>query len=128
MKPVATFQAQSRHFWAHVKLLSEGLGYSSNSKLKRYTLTDLKQFLASYGLEVHHLNAVTSANMAYGDLIIAYITHRAEVLETFVMPNLMSREQAKVEFEQLSSVFQGTLPPIYNKQRNEKHHPAYLTC
>ena len=50
MKPVAIFQKQPRHFWAHVKLVSEGLGYSSGGKIKRYTHDDLKKFLVSYGL------------------------------------------------------------------------------
>ena len=62
MKPVATFQAQPRHFWAHIKLLSEGLGYSSGDIIKRYALSDLKNFLISYGLSVNHLDQSIDAN------------------------------------------------------------------
>ncbi len=128
MKPVVTFQKQPRHFWAHIKLLSEGLGYSSEGKIKRYTLSDLQKFLVSYDLSVRHLNEIIDKNTTYGELIIAYIDYRAEVLETIVAPNLMNREQAKAEFEQLRTKFTGTLPLVYNKQSGEKRHPAYLTC
>jgi hypothetical protein len=128
MKPMSTFQTQPRHFWAHVKLLSEGLGYSADEKMKRYALSDLKKFLASYGLSVSHLDDLTAVGITYGDLIIAYVQHRADVLETLVMPNLMNREQAKAEFERLNTIYNGTLPLSYNKQSGEKRHPAYLTC
>ncbi len=128
MKPIVTFQKQPRHFWAHVKLLSEGRGYSSSNKIKRYTLSDLKKFLTSYGLSVSHLDEPIDGNTTYGDLIITYIVYRADLLETSVMPNLMNREQAKAEFEQLQAIFCGTLPLVYNKQSGEKRHPAYLTC
>ncbi len=127
MKPVVTFQAQPRHFWAHVKLLSEGLGYSSKGKIKRYLLSDLKHFLTQYGLSVNHLEVTIADNISYGDLVIAYIDYRANILETSVMPNLMNREQAKAEFEQLRTGFTGTLPLSYNKQSDDKRHPAYLT-
>src|SRR5947209_7462750 len=128
MKPVVTFQKQPRHFWAHVKLLSEGLGYSLGGKIKRYTLSDLKKFLTSYGLAVSHLDEFVDVNITYGELVIAYIDHRADVIETSILSNLMNREQAKVEFEQLRTTFNGTLPLSYNKQSGEKRHPAYLTC
>src|SRR6266571_3372568 len=108
MKPVATFQAQPRHFWAHVKLLSEGLGYSTSGIIKRYTLSELQKFLLSYGLSVHHLSQSIDANTTYGDLVIAYIHYRADVLEKSVEANLMNKEQAKNEFERLCSTYTGT--------------------
>jgi hypothetical protein len=128
MKPVVTFQKQPRHFWAHVKLLSEGCGYSSGGKIKRYTLADLNKFLTSYGLSSAHLEESNDVNGTYGDLIIKYIDYRAEVIETSIALNLMNREQAKVEFEHLHATFSGILPLVYNKQSGEKRHPAYLTC
>jgi hypothetical protein len=127
MKPVVTFQKQPRHFWAHVKLQSEGSGYSSGNKIKRYTLSDLKKFLTSYGLSASHLDEPIDGNTTYGDLIITYIIYRADLLEVSVLPNLMNRDQAKAEFEQLQAIFKGTLPLVYNKQKGEKRHPAYLT-
>jgi len=66
MKPVVTFQKQPRHFWAHVRLLSEGLGYSSGGKLKRYTYTDLEKFLISYGLSTMHLTERIDEINTYG--------------------------------------------------------------
>lgn len=128
MKPAAIFQAQSREFWAHVKLLSEDRGYSSADKIKRYTLSDMKNFLASYGLSVSHLDEPVYENYTYGDLVIAYIDYRADVIEASIVPNLMDREQARVVFEQLSTTFKGNVPFSYNKQSGEKRHPAYLTC
>src|SRR6266496_738661 len=94
MKPVATFQAQPRHFWAHVKLLSEGLGYSAGGILKRYKLSDLQKFLTSYGLSANHLDQPIDTNATYGSLVIGYISYRADVLEKSVEANLMNKEQA----------------------------------
>jgi len=128
MKPVVTFQAQPRHFWAHVKLLSEGLGYSSSGTIKRYTLTEVRKFLIDYGLSNSHLNTALDVKVTYGDLIVAYVNYRADMIGTFVAPNLMNRDQAKVEYEQLRSVFKPKIPLVYNKQKGEKRHPAYLTC
>jgi hypothetical protein len=128
MKPVATFQAQPRRFWAHVKLLSEGLGYSAGGILKRYTLSDLQKFLTSYGLSANHLEQPIDTNATYGSLVIDYISYRADVLEKSVEANLMNKEQAKNEFEQLCAKYKGTLPFTFNKQTGEKRHPAYLTC
>src|SRR6266699_2352567 len=128
MKPVATFQAKSRQFWAHVKLLSEGLGYSSSGIIKRYTLSDLQKFITSYGLSVNHLDQPVDANTTYGSLVIDYISYRADILEQSVEANLMNKEQAKYEFEQLCATYNGTLPFAFNKQSGEKRHPAYLTC
>lgn len=127
MKPIATFQAQPRHFWAHVKLLSEGRGYSSEGKLKRYTISDLTQFLAAYGLSTKHLDDTVSVGTTYGELITSYIDYRATTLEISVAANLMNREQAKAEFEHIYAAYTGTLPLSYNKQSGEKRHPAYLT-
>lgn len=127
MKPIATFQAQPRHFWAHVKLLSEGRGYSSEGKLKRYTISDLKQFLAAYGLSTKHLDDTVSVGTTYGERITSYIDYRATTLEISVAANLMNKEQAKVEFEHIYAAYTGTLPLSYNKQSGEKRHPAYLT-
>jgi hypothetical protein len=128
MKSVAIFQKQPRHFWAHVKLLSEGLGYSSGGKIKRYTHDELKKFLISYGLSASHLHEYIDENTTYGDLIIRYIAYRADVIETSIESNLMNRDQAKSEFEQLRATFTGTLPLVHNKQSGDKRHPAYLTC
>src|SRR5436305_4645772 len=128
MKPVAIFQKQPRHFWAHVKLVSEGLGYSSGGKIKRYTHDDLKKFLVSYGLSTSHLHEYIDENTTYGELIIRYIAYRADVIETSIESNLMNRDQAKAEFEQLRSIFTGTLQLVHNKQSGDKRHPAYLTC
>ncbi len=95
MRPVTTFQAQPRHFWAHVKLLSEGLGYSAKGKIKRYTVSDLGHFLTQYGLTTDHLATPATNDMTYGALVIAYIDYRADILEQAVMPNLMNREQVR---------------------------------
>ncbi|MBA2288024.1 MAG: hypothetical protein H0W02_21325 [Ktedonobacteraceae bacterium] len=128
MIPVSTFQAQPRHFWAHVKLLSEGLNYSLRGTIRRYTLKEIQQFLTDYGLSSSHLQDPLGPDYTYGDLIVAYINYRADVLERSVLPNLMNREQAKADFEQLRSNFKATLPQVYNKQSGIKRHPAYLTC
>ncbi len=126
MQPNKEFQKQPRSFWAQVKLISMTLGYSKGDKFKTYTVEELALCLQKLGLDSTHLLTSGKATKE-GELLVAYFVFRANALETLAQPNLMNREQAKVEFDKIVSRNKHTLVAPFNKQKGEKRHQAYLT-
>jgi len=135
MKPDARFADRPRPFWAHVKLVSERLGYSQRTKsaqavppLRRYTIEDLVRCLAAdEGRTDHVLDAATRHPTALGQSIVDYLNFRADLLEQQVAPCLMNREQAAAEFEKLRAALNPKCALPMNKQKGDKRHYAYLT-
>lgn len=132
MKPDSTYASESSSFWAHVRMISEGLGYSVRARkgvspaLRRYTCEEIKDCLTSLEFVSDHVMLDGQAT-AFGAKLAAYLNHRAELLETFVEPMLMDREQARVEFERLRTTLHPRCALPMNKQKGEKRHEAFLT-
>lgn len=124
------FQGLVKPFWAHIKLLSETLGYSERStgNLKTYHKQDIINCLQKLGLATKHLDAPLQNRQYSLETIIAYLNWRAKVLNEQIKPDLMNREEAKKEFEKLVSKFKPKCKLPMNKQKGEKKHYAYLTC
>lgn len=130
MIPNKKYIAIQRGFWAHVKLLSEILGYSARGtgKLKRYTSEDIIETMKKRNFSIKHLHARLINEQTYLEILIEYLNHRARILEDEIEPNLMSRDQAKEIFEKLKKELNPTCSLPMNKQKKEKKHYAYLTC
>jgi hypothetical protein len=131
MRPAAEFSRQDPSFWAHVKLVSERLGYSvrRSSMLRVYTREEIVACLTRSSLATAHLIYRKGSPTRLLNALCAYFQHRANVLNTTVKHQLMNREEAKNEFERLCArggALHCALP--MNKQKGEKRHPAYLTC
>src|SRR5204863_9130422 len=62
-----------------------------------------------------------------GKTLHAYFKYRADVLNTFVEPRLMTLKRAKQEFETLRTKLCPKCPLPLNKQKGEKKAPAYFT-
>ena len=66
MRPIARFAELDRPFWAYVKLVSEGLGYSRRAgpgkpkRLRRYSFDQIAALLAEKGLDPAHLEEAVS--------------------------------------------------------------------
>jgi hypothetical protein len=105
------------------------LGYSSkkDGSIKSYRIAEIVDSLKSVNLRTDHL--INSANTITpeGSLLINYFQYRADVLSKHVEPNLMTRDQARLEFEQLMKTFTPTVHLPFNKQKGDKKHYAYLT-
>jgi len=135
VRPDSRFAGLDRAFWAHVKLVSERLGYSVRARrgdnvppLRRYTRAELLGCLAEANLQSAHLAGPgTGALTALGQRMLDYMNFRAALLEDQVAPNLMNREQAAAEFERLRAELRPTCALPMNKQKGEKKHHAYLT-
>lgn len=136
MKGRAEFKDQNKAFWAYVRLFSEHLGYSERTKgkpkkaeprLRRYTTNDLSRCLEERGLLSRPIiNAGKPTHL--GSRLLAYLNYRADIIESDIRPNLMNREQARIEFEKLHAKHNVTCTLPYNKQKRDKRHHAYLTC
>ncbi|MCA1693455.1 MAG: hypothetical protein LC749_01290 [Actinobacteria bacterium] len=124
MKPNRKFQKQPKAFWALVKLVSEGLGYSQGRTrtIKRYGKAEVDAFLTDRGLDPSAVE-----KLGWDFMLSEYSVYRADTLENVVRPALMDAGAARAEFEQLfksRSAWAAHLPK--NKQRGDKAHVNYL--
>lgn len=76
--------------------------YEEKSRIKIPTIKEMSSTMTALGLTSNHLihNGETTE---FGNLLIAYFKHRADVLNDFVESKLMNVEKAKQTFEQLNS-------------------------
>lgn len=133
MIPDPAFAGQDRSFWAHVKLVSERIGYSTRRSkelgapdLRTYKLTEVVGCLANEGLRTDHLADASGTPTPDGQLLVDYLNRRRQMLIQFAEPNLMNRDQAKAEFERLCNALTPKCALPMNKQKGDKKHPAYL--
>lgn len=132
MKPDPKFVGMAPSFWAHVKLVSEKLGYSVRRKrgqqpdLLTYTFDEVARALAKEGLQCDHIVDAAGTATAEGRLLIDYLNHRRELLIQVAEPNLMTRDQAKAEFNRLRAKLKPKCALPMNKQKGKKRHFAYL--
>lgn len=115
-------------FWSLVKFVSETLGYTqrgrtrADSRVKTYCHTELYSLLRSQGLNI---DDDTVSRM------ISYTQKRAAVLNDVVQHNLMTAEQAEIEFNKLHDIavrnhFQCKIP--MNKQSGTMKKVNYFTA
>jgi hypothetical protein len=122
MGPIQQFRQQPPEFWAVVKLVSQGLGYSERGGLRTYSATDVATCLRKRDLDPsRHDDLVEN--------VARYSEARAALLNETVEPNLMDRDAARALFEEWRAEVDppDALLPM-NKQKREKRHYAYLTC
>lgn len=126
MQPNVKFLKQPKSFWAQVKLVSMGLGYSRGDVIKTYSLDEIVKHFDKLSLSTDHL-IVNGVATEEGKLLVDYFQYRSDCLRDSVEPNLMDREQAKGEFEKIIEDFQYSVKVPLNKQKGDKKHYAYLT-
>lgn len=128
MEPTSRYLEQPRSFWSHVKLISEAVGYSDRrtKTLKRFSEGDIVGPLRDRSLDTSHVFDGKTLTK-FGVDLLSYLNDRSHLLETFGRPNLMNREQARVEFERLQARLAPQCLLPMNKQKGDKRHYAYLT-
>ena len=134
MQPLKEFAGLDQSFWAHVKMVSERLGYSKRNvkgemarKLRRYTVDGVVKCLKEAVLSSAHIQKVRSGNSTeFGETLCSYLNRRAELLERRVAPDLMDRKQAAAEFSRLRKALNPRCALPMNKQKGEKRHHAYM--
>jgi hypothetical protein len=139
MKPAKKFARLDESFWAHVRLVSERLKYSKRSVkaegvderkgMRRYTIDEIATVLKASGLDASHLLSAASGKPSdFGKVVCEYLNFRAEAIEREVEPNLMTREQARAEFERLRKEIKPKCALPLNKQKGKKRHHAFMCC
>lgn len=131
VKALPEFSGLDRRFWAHVKLVSEVLGYSVRTRrrdsavrrLRRYTSAEIDRCL-----QMETLYHKRSPPAVLVKKLEAYLNLRAEVLEEYAAPNLMIREEARAVFKKLKHELNPRCALPLNKQKGDKRHEAYMAC
>lgn len=128
MKPENCFLRQPKSFWAHVRSISEEIGYTERGegRIRVPRLEELASSLVNLGLNVDHVVVPDGSATEFGQLLLDYFVFRAKVLDTFVEPRLMDAEKAKRVYDELAAVHKPAIIPM-NKQKGDKKAPAFLT-
>lgn len=129
MKPDQKFLSLPKDFWAHIRLISQEVGYTVRGKerIKVPSTEEIRKAFTKLSLDSNHLFGTKGNTTEYGCLVCDYFAYRARILEKRVEPQLMTAEQAKEIFEELHTKFQPQCPIPLNKQSNAKKAPAYFT-
>ncbi len=129
MKPDSRFVNQPRSFWAHVRSISEEVGYTvrGHSAIRVPTLAEVIAALEALDLRSDHVG-VEARPTIFGQLLLDYFAHRAEALNGTVQKQLMDAEAARSVFERLRKKYKPTDDIIpMNKQTGSKKAPAFFT-
>ncbi len=129
MKPNPDFLAQPKKFWAHVRSISQAVGYTSRGTgaVKIPSRSEIIESLSVLGLKHDHLYGEGGPS-DFALLLERYFAFRASVLNNFVQPNLMDKNEAALLYDQVKSGSSYSGPVPMNKQKGEKRAPAFLTA
>lgn len=150
MKAAPKFLRQDKVFWANVRTISQGCGYT-NRKTKAINVPSLGEIASLYSSLQLNTDKLFSANgpTEFGALLLEYLAYRAQVLNEQVKVNLMTLAEAVQVLEELlerhhfqllieekkgkktaflvsEATGQRFRVPM-NLQRGEKKGPAYFT-
>lgn len=129
MKPNPKFLSQPLDFWANVKLIGQKIGYTDKAT-KQIKIPTIDAIIASYitdGLATTELRNEQGITQ-FASLLLDYFTHRANVLNTIVEPQLMNVQTAAQLFQELFEKHNPRCLLPMNKQKEEKKNYAYFTC
>ncbi|MEM9887995.1 MAG: hypothetical protein AAF849_19020 [Bacteroidota bacterium] len=101
MKPNREYYNLDFEFWANIKLLNQRIGYTRR-KSKMYpnggfvipTMQEVKEVFDKEGLRISKLIR-NDKFTDFGNLVISYMSYRAELLTSKVASNLMNQASAK---------------------------------
>lgn len=124
-----TFKGLDKGFWAHVRSLSQTLGYTARGTgtIKVPTFAEVLAGMKKLGLLSEHL-VQKGKPTEFADALMAYFAYRADVLNNTVQHQLMDKVAAQAMYERLLSVQKYKLAATMNKQKGEKKQVAYLTA
>lgn len=128
MRPDSRFARQPKPFWAHVRLLSQEIGYTDRrtSSIRVYSEREIKTALVALGLTHDHL--FEKGGPSYLGLhLLSYFEYRANLLNTFVQSHLMDVADALQIFNELRARLNPKCPIPMNKQKGTMKQPALLT-
>jgi len=123
------FANQDNSFWAHVRSISQKIGYTDRAtgQIRIPTSGQVAKVMSDLKLESNHLMDLDLKLTPQGKLLLDYFEYRADILNNEVQNLLMDAEEAVSRFEELlkNNLFQ--LPLTMNKQKGDKAIPSPLT-
>jgi hypothetical protein len=129
VKPDKRFLGQPKAFWAHVRTISQQLGYTDRGtqQIRVNSIIDMEHALDELGLSAAHIIDQNGNATAFGRTLHDYFEHRAVALNTHAQHHLMTLAQARNVYTQLHSTLAPSWPTPMNKQKGDKKGPAYFT-
>lgn len=128
MTPDPLYLKQPKRFWAHVRTISQHVGYTQKELIRVPSLNDVLIAMWVLGLKTSHLADARGKPTEFGQRILSYFEYRAKVLKEKVEPALMNKDSAKLEFEKIAAKCNYSCPIPMNKQKGAKQAPAYFTA
>ena len=129
MKPDQRFTNLDKTFWAHVRSISQELGYTDRKtkEIKVPTVQNLADALSQLSLSSAHLLTKDGSPTNFARNLHGYFAYRAEVLNRNIRPLLMKAAQAEALFKKLRKDLRSKTQIPMNKQKGKKKKPAFLT-
>lgn len=129
MRANVNFQGLDKSFWAHVRSLSQTLGYTARGAgtIKVPTLAEALGGMKKLELLSDHL-VRGGKPTEFAQKLLDYFAFRADVLNNTVQHQLMDAAAAKAMYERLLGLQNYKIAATMNKQKGEKKQVAYLTA
>jgi len=129
VKPDIRFLSQSDSFWAHIRSISQKLGYTDRStgQIRIPSPADIVKTMEALNLQSSHLFDANLKPTAMGEIILGYFEYRANILNNEVQGLLMDADEAVSLLEKLLIKNLHGLPLAMNKQKGDKAIPSPLT-
>lgn len=129
MKPESRFVLQTKEFWAHVRTISQEVGYTNRTTKAIYvpTISEIQSKFSKLHLSSAHIANSSGVLSKFGQVLLDYFNFRAGILNNTVRLNLMKKSEAEVEFEKLRAKLNPSCPLPMNKQKADKKNYAFLT-
>lgn len=130
MKPDPRFLGLEKVFWAHVRSISQELGYTNRKtgEIRTPEHGDLVAALDALSLSAGHLADPDGKPSKFAERLCAYFSYRAVALNRQVRPLLMDAAEAEALFKKVRRQLRSTTPVPMNKQKGPKKKPAFLTA
>ena len=129
MRPDPTYLAQTKEFWAHIRTISQQVGYTQRGKgtIKIPTLAEIGAAFLTLGLSTTHIISEHGVITPFGQAVLSYFEFRARILNTTVQNQLMDRAAAESSFIRLKRELKPRCPLPMNKQSGDKKNFAFFT-
>lgn len=129
MKPNPDFRNRPKSFWAHVRSISQQVGYTvrGRDQVKVPSFPEMTAALRGLDLDPSRIADESAHPTELGAALGRYFQYRAEALNQTVKANLMDAEEAQALFLDTRNKAQYTCNVPMNKQKGEKRNHAYLT-
>lgn len=131
MRADPRFLGQSKEFWAHVRTISQEIGYTERGTraIRVPSIAEIRAAFNRLNLSTDHLIAQQGELKPFGELLMDYFSFRASALNDRVRHDLMDKAAAEALFKRLRGRRRKVSCPLpMNKQKAAKRNFAFLTC